>query len=77
MGLLFHVALDTLYLAWRGNVFQRALSIVEFGVRRKLLKKRGLDPAAPYLSALSTLYDRAAADKKLAPGGGGISKGKT
>lgn len=77
MGLLFHVALDTLYLARKGNVFQRALSIPEFWVRWKILKKRGFDPAAPYRSALSILYDREAADIKPTPGrGGGILKGK-
>ncbi|MBI3635391.1 MAG: hypothetical protein HY216_04100 [Candidatus Rokubacteria bacterium] len=51
LGMLFHLGLDLLHLAGLGLLFKRALSIVEFLIRRRRLRRAGLDPDAPYLAA--------------------------
>jgi len=51
-GLLFHMALDIIYLGRNGILFQRAFSLVEFAVRWNWLKRRGQQPELPYRLAL-------------------------
>jgi hypothetical protein len=43
-GMLFHLVLDLLRLTWHGATFKRALSVVEYWIRRRWLLRRGLDP---------------------------------
>lgn len=51
-GMVFHLGLDLASLTWHRAPFKRALSLVEYWVRRRGLVKRGLDPDRPYLEAL-------------------------
>ena len=43
---LFHLGLDVINLAWYGVPFARVLSILEYVVRKRRMKARGLDPEA-------------------------------
>src|SRR3990170_6618158 len=57
-GLVFHIALDLIWLSRRGILTKRALSIIEYAIRWNLMKRRGWDPERPYVSALeSTLNE--------------------
>ena len=47
-GMLFHLCLDMLDLAYRGVFFVRAYSIVEYWVRKKWMIRRGLNPDGFY-----------------------------
>jgi hypothetical protein len=51
-GMVFHLALDLLRLAWLRAVTARALSLVEYVIRRRRLIRRGLDPDAVQREAL-------------------------
>jgi hypothetical protein len=51
-GMLFHLGLDLARLAWLRAVTARALSLVEYGIRRRALARRGLDPDAVPREAL-------------------------
>jgi len=53
LGMLFHLALDLVWLGWHRATFKRALSIVEYVIRRRRLRARGLDVDAPYREALA------------------------
>ncbi len=56
MGFLFHVALDMIYMYRKNAFFKRSYSIVEYYIRKRLLTRRGLDPAGLMRStARSTL----------------------
>lgn len=62
-GMVFHLSLDLLRLARHRAVFKRALSVIEYWVRRRRLVSQGLDPDRPYAEAM------AAARSATAPGG--------
>ena len=51
-GMVFHLALDLARLTWYRATFKRALSLVEYWIRRRRLVRRGLDPDRPYADAL-------------------------
>lgn len=51
-GMLFHLGLDVTRLAWCRATFSRALSALEYWIRRRALVRRGLDPDRPYREAL-------------------------
>ena len=55
-GMLFHMAIDLVYLYRQGRLFERALSIIEYVIRWKRMKRRGLHPEQPYQSALQTMF---------------------
>lgn len=44
LGGLWHMALDLIHQTWHGIPFKRALSIVEYALRRRRMLRRGLDP---------------------------------
>lgn len=52
LGMAYHLLLDVLALAWRGRTFKRALSLVEYHVRRRRLQARGFDPDRVHREAL-------------------------
>lgn len=54
-GMLFHLGLDLARLAWCRATFKRALSIVEYWIRRRRLVRRGLDPDRVYWDALAEI----------------------
>ena len=54
-GMFFHLGLDVARLAWCGATFSRALSMVEYRIRRHALLVRGLDPDRPYRDALAQI----------------------
>ena len=51
LGMLYHRALDLLHDWWHGVPDKRAVSIVEYVLRTRSLRRRGLDPAAPFRDA--------------------------
>ena len=55
LGMVFHLGLDLARLASCRATFARALSIVEYWVRRRALVARGLDPDRPYRDALAEI----------------------
>ena len=54
-GMLFHVIVDLIYLYRQGRLFRRSVSIIEYIIRWRLMKRRGLNPELPYRSALRTM----------------------
>ncbi len=57
-GVLLHMLLDLFYLYRRGRLFRRALSIIEYVIRVKRMRRRGLRPELPYQLALQSLFER-------------------
>ena len=55
-GMLFHMAIDLVYLYRQGRLFERALSIIEYVIRWKRMRRRGLHPEQPYQSALQAMF---------------------
>ena len=53
LGMIFHLALDLVWLACHRATFKRALSMVEYVIRRRGLVRRGLDVEAVYREALA------------------------
>lgn len=51
-GMVFHLGLDLARLAWCRATFKRALSVIEYWIRRRGLVKRGLDPDQMFQEAL-------------------------
>jgi hypothetical protein len=51
-GMAYHLVLDVAFLARHGVTFKRALSVIEYHVRRARLVRGGLDPDRPYREAL-------------------------
>lgn len=56
-GLVFHVFLDTVHLYSMGIPFKRAFSVVEFKIRKEIMKRNGLYPWTLYKKA-ADLTDR-------------------
>ena len=54
-GILFHMILDIVYLACQRRLFSRALSLIEYIIRWRSLKNRGLKPEEPYRKALDSM----------------------
>ena len=54
-GMVFHLALDLARLARYRATFSRALSVLEYRVRRRRLVRRGLDPERAYREILAEL----------------------
>ena len=54
-GMLFHMVTDMIYLYAQGRLFRRALSIVEYAVRIRLMKRHGLQPEEIYSSVLAQM----------------------
>lgn len=54
-GMVFHLGLDVARLAWCRATFSRALSALEYWVRRRALVRQGLDPDRPYREALEAI----------------------
>lgn len=52
LGMAYHLSLDLLFLCWHRATFKRALSLMEYCVRRRRLRARGLDPDWVYREAL-------------------------
>lgn len=51
LGFVFHIALDLVSLYRNGIAFARAHSLPEYYIRKKVLERRGLDPAGLYTEA--------------------------
>ncbi|MFQ5735248.1 MAG: hypothetical protein ACE5GY_00110 [Thermodesulfobacteriota bacterium] len=58
LGMLFHIVLDTSSLVLSGVPFIRAHSVVEYIIRKRLLARRGLDPAALCKEAIRVMNNR-------------------
>lgn len=54
-GMVFHLGLDLARLATHRATFQRALSVVEYRIRRRRLARRGDDPDRVYDEALAAI----------------------
>jgi len=54
-GILFHMVFDLIYLYRQGMLFRRALSIVEYAIRWRRMKRQGLHPELPYHSVLKAM----------------------
>lgn len=54
-GMAFHLCLDAVWLALHHALFSRAFSMIEYLVRRRRLRRRGLDPDLVYEEALTTI----------------------
>lgn len=50
-GMVFHVLLDTVHLYSLGVPFKRAFSIIEFKIRKEIMKRNGLRPWVLYKKA--------------------------
>lgn len=57
-GMLFHILLDTIYLYSRGSLSKRAHSIIEFVIRKELMKLRGFHPCIVCSEALQLIYEK-------------------
>ncbi|MFC1990728.1 hypothetical protein ACFLU9_01080 [Chloroflexota bacterium] len=55
-GMLFYMAVDLVYLYRQGRLFERALSIIEYVIRWKRMRRRGLHPEQPYQSTLQAMF---------------------
>ncbi len=60
-GMVFHLCLDLVRLGGQGALFSRALSVVEYWIRRRRLIRQGIDPDEPYAQALACVPALAAA----------------
>lgn len=69
-GMVFHLCLDLLRLARHRALFKRALSVIEYHVRRRRLVRASLDPDRPYARALAVARDRLAAASIPSPPAG-------
>lgn len=54
-GLLFHMVLDIAYLAYQRQLSRRAISLIEYAIRWRLMKKHGLKPDIPYRKVLDSM----------------------
>ncbi|MBI5628278.1 MAG: hypothetical protein HY953_05115 [Candidatus Rokubacteria bacterium] len=60
LGMAYHLVLDLVFLVWRRATFKRALSLIEYHLRRRHLVRRGLDPDRVYREALAEIGVRPA-----------------
>ncbi len=51
-GMLFHLIVDLIYLLQQKRLKRRALSIIEYVIRWRQMKRRGLHPELPYAATL-------------------------
>jgi len=54
-GMAFHLALDALWLTLHRALFSRAFSMIEYVLRRRRLRQRGLEPDLVYDEALTAI----------------------
>ena len=54
-GAQFHVVFDLVYLYRQGRLFRRALSVVEYVIRWRHMKRQGLCPELAYNSTLEAM----------------------
>ena len=67
-GMCFHLFLDLIFLAWHRAVFSRALSLVEYAIRRRRMRDRGVDPDFVYEEVLTAMgVTRAASAPLVSP----------
>ncbi|MBU2534898.1 MAG: hypothetical protein KKD83_01875 [Chloroflexi bacterium] len=57
-GILLHMLLDLFYMYRHGQLFKRALSIIEYFVRWRRMKRQGLRPELHYQSVLESMFGR-------------------
>lgn len=57
-GILLHMLLDLSYMYRRGWLFRRAFSIIEYFVRWRRMKRRGLRPELHYRVVLESMFAR-------------------
>ena len=55
LGMVFHLFLDFLWLTRYNALFMRAFSVVEYWIRRSVLKRRGIDPDGFYIDGCREL----------------------
>lgn len=55
LGMVFHLFLDLLWLTRYNALFMRALSIIEYAIRRRAMRRRGIDPDGFYLEGCREL----------------------
>jgi len=65
-GMCFHLFLDLIFLVWHRAVFSRALSLVEYVIRRRRMRERGADPDLVYEEVLTAMGVTRAASAPLA-----------
>jgi hypothetical protein len=58
LGIVFHVAVDMIYLYRHKVLTLRAYSVIEYLIRKNRLVARGLSPTAVYSEALRHIKDR-------------------
>lgn len=56
IGCAFHIGLDMIYLGYHGIFFTRAHSMIEFLMRVRSMKAKGLNPSAPYEAAVKAAF---------------------
>lgn len=66
-GMAFHLFLDAVWLALHRALFSRAFSMLEYVIRRRRLRRRGLDPDLVYEEALTTIGVTAPAAAQPSP----------
>ena len=54
-GMVFHLFLDLLRLAYWGKLTTRVVSVVEYVIRRRRMIRRGIDPDVVYREALEAI----------------------
>ena len=57
-GILLHMLLDLSYMYRRGWLFRRAFSIIDYFIRWRRMKRKGLRPELHYQIVLSSMFDR-------------------
>ena len=55
-GVLLHIGLDLIYVYYRRVLFRRALSVIEYFIRYRMIKRRGKHLEMTYRSVLQTLF---------------------
>jgi len=56
-GVLLHMLLDLFHLYRQGRLFRRALSIIEYIIRWRRMKRQGLRPELHYQLVLDSMFD--------------------
>ena len=57
-GILLHILLDLFYMYRHDGLFKRSLSIIEYFMRWRRMKRQGLRPELHYQSALESMFGR-------------------
>lgn len=54
-GMLFHMLMDFIFLYFKGRLFTRAFTVIDYVIRWNRRKRQGLHPELPYTSALQAM----------------------